>query len=847
MVVEKTVVIEVKNLFYSYPESGGEKSRPALRNLSFEIRAGERVALLGANGSGKSTLLGCLNGILPPDQGSVTVRGGVGTVLQNPEDQIIGFTVGEDAAFGPENLGLGEERVNRAVGEALARCGLEGLRDRASQSLSGGEQQRLTLAGVLALDRGILALDEAVSMLDPRGREDFLALLDGLSAEGKTIIQVSHSLEEALRCGRCLTLNRGGLVFDGSPAALLERPELEAWGFTLPEPVRAFRLLRKTFPGFDLSFPAEGVLDVDAAAGRIGEALGKRTAREAINAAAASVPPPAGGPGGPVPAAGHGAALVSFNDASHEYLAGTDRPVAGMRNVSFEVRGSGQVIALIGRSGSGKSTVLKHINALLLPTGGEVLTLGQDTLDRGTNLAALRMGAVLSVQSPESALFERYVADDVAFGPKNAGLSGEELRERVRTAMENAGLPFAEFADREIHSLSGGEKRRAALAGTAAMDSKIVLLDEPLAALDGFHQEKILRLVQELRGGGKTVIISTHSMETAALADQVGIMAGGTMAAFGPPREIFGGRWDPAWGLALPWIAALARRLAPAGLIPAGAVPLNAGELVDCLRGRAPGAGLEMAPPPADAAGNPAAGDQPQKPRRKRRVKPGFAFFTGGAFGPPPRQGRTGRSPALWNMGGGIKLVFLLAAAAAVLAGPPPFFPLGVLILTLGAGWFGGGMSPRRLLRGLVPMAPWLLIFAALQLFYTFPRIDWTRPLFLVLRIAALMAPLSLYSAVTPLGELIRGLDRFFSSLARFGFPARDLSLAVGIALRFAPALAGEAERIVSAQLSRGGRRGRFSMTAALVIPLFLRALERAETLARAMILRGYSNGEKHS
>jgi energy-coupling factor transport system ATP-binding protein len=515
-----------------------------------------------------------------------------------------------------------------------------------------------------------------------------------------------------------------------------------------------------------------------------------------------------------------------------------------MNRVSFEITGSsgadrGKLIALIGRSGSGKSTVLRHINALLLPTGGKVGVLGKDTRDRKVKLSALREQAILSVQNPESALFERYLADDIAFGPKNSGFRGPELLERVKSAMDKTGLPFAAFANRETRSLSGGEKRRAALAGIAAMESRVLLLDEPLAALDGTHQKKILAMIREFREQGKMIIISTHSMETAAAADLAGVMVDGTLAAFGPPREIFGPAWEPRWGLTLPWAAEAARRLAEAGSVPPGAAPLTAEELADmALWGKIPSA----EPLRQDRPGGGAREKTPARGRPRRKT--GVELFR-------PAAGFLGRPSVLLNLGAGIKFLFLLAFAAAVLAGPGPFVPLGILVCTLAAGRFAGRVGPLYLLRGLVPLAPWLVILGGLSLAYTGPRFDYMRPLSLVARAAALVAMVSLYSAVTSPGKILRSVNRFLSGIGRFclpgkggkrimEIPARDLSLAVGITARFVPVLTEEAERIVTAQLSRGGKKSRPAMVFSMIIPLFLRALERAEILAKAIMLRGY-------
>jgi energy-coupling factor transport system ATP-binding protein len=850
------LLIRIRNLSFSYGGSPGFSAPPVLDGVSFGLHAGERLAVLGANGSGKSTLLGCISGLLAPQGGGgeppvlfygregralcpdngadlERIRRLIAVVLQNPDDQIIGSSAAEDAAFGPENLGLHGAELGERVRRALEKCGLKKLQGRSSRVLSGGEKQRLALAGALAMDPSILVLDEAASMLDRRGREDFLALLDILSAEGKTIIQVTHSLEEALRCGRCLVLYRGRLVFDGGPAELLEKPELEDWGFILPGPLRAVRLLAGRFPGFS----AAG-LGPEETADRLTAWLKRNPPEDPAPGEAASSE--SGGAGGDEnSAAAPVKAAVSFINVSHRYAG--PGPAAGISGVNLNIRrGSGEIIALVGQNGSGKSTILRHINALLLPTEGRVLVFGKDTLSRKTSLASLRMNASLSVQNPESALFEPYVADDVAFGPKNGGLAGQDLIRRVRDAMEQAGLPFDEFADRETRTLSGGEKRRAAIAGSAAMESDLLLLDEPLAALDGFHQAKILALIRNLRRAGKTVVVSTHSMETAALADQVAVMAGGTLAAFGPPREIFGPRWDERWGLMLPWTAAAARRLAGAGFASPFSVPLNAEELLNCIGAEGPrrrevqnprgGSSWSGETPPETEGGFP-----PPGPRRPRR-KTGLEFFRR----LPPDFFADPSSPVLRNMGSGLKLLLFFLVAALALAGPQPFSPLGALILTLAAGRIAAGIGPLRLLRGFVFLGPWMLILGMLQLAYAGPPFDFLRPLSLLCRAAALMALVSFFSAALPLGEFLRTVNRGLAFLGRFGFPARDLSLTAGITFRFIPILAEEAGRIAEAQLSRGGKKGRLSIAFSLVIPLFLRALERAGTLGKAMLLRGY-------
>jgi energy-coupling factor transport system ATP-binding protein len=875
----KRLRIRIKDLSYRYEKS----PENVLTGVRFDVFSGENIALLGANGSGKSTLLSCINGLCTPPPGCITlydrdgtprdpadeealgrVRSLTGTVMQNPDTQIVGTVVEEDAAFGPENLGLPEKEIRARVDRALKTAGLDALRDRPPQFLSGGERQRLALAGVLAMESDVIILDEAASMIDPAGKEYLFAVLDAMVLEGKTLLQVTHSLDEAFRCPRCLVLYQGKIVFDGKPAGLLLKDELERWGFRLPESAKTVRALSGALPGFSVSS-----LDPGETAGAVrragrGRAAAGGTARDggsgipAPNSAGNrnGIPAPdlAGGGRGTGPPPGETA--VCFEAVRHEYLRGTAFAAPGISGVSCRIPRNRAVI-LIGTSGSGKSTVLKHINALLLPGPGRVLVSGEDTLDKRTDLRALRRRAVLAVQSPESALFEPYVADDVAYGPRNAGLAGAALVDRVKNAMAETGLPYGIFADRETGTLSGGEKRRAAVAGVLALDSEILLLDEPAAALDGRGREQILDLIKNRRAAGKTIVATTHSMEMAAAFDLAGVMVQGRLAAFGPPREIFGPRWDPAWGMRLPWTVTVARLLADDGLIPPGVIPLNAEELVALIvRPGSPEAAGSLPPVPENPGPDAAPGPLP--PRRRRR-KTGIEFFRNVTLGQ-----FLDRPSPLRRLGAGKKLCLLLISAAAAIAGPGPFPPLGVLFFTLLGGGLAGRVEPKHLLRGIIPALPYIGLIMGFQLFFSWPQdhsrvlitlgfvsvtmAELVRVLSVLCRLMALTALLSLYSAATPLRESLKAINRALAPLAKIGLPSRDITLAIGIALRFVPILAKEAERIVTAQMSRGGGytgKGRIRTAGAMVIPLFLRALERSETLAKAMVLRLYPSGGK--
>jgi energy-coupling factor transport system ATP-binding protein len=739
-------MISIRNLSFSYEK----ETRTILENVSFDIREGEYVALMGENGCGKSTLVSCINGLLTPTVGSVLVNGFdvgtailadeagekkatgslrqicafVGTVTQNPDSQIIGSTVEEDAAFGPENLGLSESEIKTRVDCSLRDVGLEELRDRAPQTLSGGEKQRLAIAGVLAVKSPCLLLDEPASMLDPESTDNLLSLMDELNRAGKTIIHVTHDLKHTERARRCLVLYKGKLVFDGTPAELLKKSALEQWG------------LRADFakpPYAPMLTGQESAIRFDS----VFFSYSKMKKR------------------------------IQFQ-GNGSYL--TQPRSAGLDNITVDIP-QNSTVAVIGKSGCGKTTFLKHINGLLQPSGGTVTVAGKEKPFKR---------AALAVQSPESALFETYIADDVAFAPRNAKVKGKTLVQIVKTAMEDAGLPWEEFAEREARTLSGGEKRRAALAGALAMDSKIVLLDEPFAGLDAKNRAHAMNMIFEQKAKGKTVVAATHSMETVEAFDFALAMEKGRIIAFGESSEV---------------------------------LRAYLGE----------------------------------KGRAESREQ---ADFNLKAVAP---------SPFLQKLGAGKKLLALLSLCTAALMGSI-FFPASVLALTLLAGVFLGRISAGFLLKRALSNLPLLAIVVFFQLVYRWAgdesrvlvefflisiTIDEVyRSVSIIMRVFAVIMCLNLYIMVTPLRESLRVINLF---MARMKIPhGRDAAMSLGIALRCTPILAEEAERIRTAQLSRGGKKG-FRGSFAVIIPLLLRALEKSETLASALLLRLYSTQESVS
>ncbi len=573
--------IDVVEAQYSYPGADGG----ALNGLSLRIERGEYVAIVGANGSGKTTLALHLNGLLVPSAGRVEVAGldtrlagslapirhMVALVFQKPEDQVVGISVEEDAAFGPENLGLPRPEIRRRVDEALRRAGLRELRERSPHELSGGQKQRLAIAGALAMEPECLVLDEATAMLDPSGRSSVVELLAELNDAGVTLVHVTHRMELAARASRLVVLDRGRVAADASPREVFEREELPRWGL---RPPAAFEISRR----LSARLPVSLHLDVGSL-GRELVALARSIPAGPIDQASAA----AGRAARWRPATGR--PIVELETVSHAY--GDSRGLRGeipsLRDVSLAVRG-GEAIALIGATGSGKSTLLQHLNALILPARGGLRVDGVPITPDTRDLAPIRRRIGLVFQSPEEQLFEQYVGDEIAYGPRLQGLSGKRLTERVRWAMECVGLPFEPYKDRLTFALSGGEQRKVAIAGVIALRPAVLLLDEPTSGLDPEGAEEILGLLERLRAEGTALVLSTHEMEEAArVADRAVALSEGRVAFDGAARELFG-RPEALedLGLEAPAPARLLAQLRAAGL-PLPAVALGAEELESAL------------------------------------------------------------------------------------------------------------------------------------------------------------------------------------------------------------------------------------------------------------------------
>ena len=546
-------LIDIEGLRFRYAGAADD----ALRGVDLVVERGEFVAVVGANGSGKSTLGRLLGGLARPTdagralvcgheltsaEGHFAVRRDVGVLFQNPDNQIVGATVEEDLAFGLENIALPSPEIARRVDDMLARFDLAGLRGREPHLLSGGQRQRTALAGVLAVPRRVLVLDEPTAMLDPAGRDEVLAAVRAEAARGLTIVFITQEMDEVLLADRVVALAAGRAVFDGPPGGLFAQTALlEELSLGLP-------------PAAELSLALleRGVLpELTLTLDKLVAALGATPPCGSGPAGAAASPD-----AGPAPAAAASAASapaatgatpalpavvplgVVCRDVSFRYDEGATT-VAALSAVDLEFA-PGSAVALLGPTGSGKSTLLQLVRGLLSPDQGSVLLDGLEPKQAGHDDRERRIGLVF--QMPEMQLFAATCRDDVAFGPRQLGWPPAEVDDAVAGALTAVGLPPASFAERHPYSLSGGEQRRLALAGVLAMRPALLLLDEPFVSLDPASRRDLQAILGDLRATGMGLVLATHDVDRAyALCDSRIVLDQGSVVDAGPWRFGAGG------------------------------------------------------------------------------------------------------------------------------------------------------------------------------------------------------------------------------------------------------------------------------------------------------------------
>ncbi len=495
--------LTIENLSFRYRD----RDTTAIRDISFSANPGEILLIAGASGCGKTTLIRCINGLIPRSYkgelsgrillGEETISGWplakisqtIGTVLQDPERQILGTKVLHEVAFGLENLGMPRPEIISRVDESLRYLNISYLRDRETFNLSGGEKQKVALAGVLAMRPSVLLLDEPLASLDPASGYETLDMVRRLADEGMTVLMVEHRVEDVLRIrpDRIMFMSDGEIRYLG----LLEG-------------------LEKVVDYHEVKLPAKAIIE--------------RAAKDPAPAVLNVLPGAAGQAAGKE-------SLVRFENVAFEYEAGTEV----LHGISLEIK-RGDVIAVLGPNGAGKTTFVKHAIGLLKPHSGNVLVNGQDT--RTTSVAQIASTLGYVFQSPSHMLFAPTVREELAFGPKNLQHPQDQIEKEVKEALQIVNLSDME-KDPPL-ALSFGQQKRVSIAAILAMRSRILVMDEPTAGQDYHNYMSFMDAILQLPGF-EAILFITHDVDLAVIyANRILMVANGSLVADGPPQEVLG-------------------------------------------------------------------------------------------------------------------------------------------------------------------------------------------------------------------------------------------------------------------------------------------------------------------
>lgn len=764
-------LLKITSADFSYPQS----KRKTLSNINFSITGGEYVAVVGTNGSGKSTFARLAAGFIVPDSGKVEIDNDVlpGIVFQQPKEQIVAGIVSRDTAFGPQNLSMSKSEIELRTMECLSVTGLLDKSSSRTFELSLGQTQRLALSGIFALFPDLLILDEVTAMLDPDAREEILTLLDGWNRRLHAIIHITHDKDEVLRAKRVVAFDEGRIVFDGTVDEFFKTDAAQ-----------------KIFPDEnDLLTSAPG------GGGEVEDDSLTKNAGEKQNESST--------PGGGGDVENDLLTETTFENKNSvclavENLSFNYEDTKVFNNISFSLK-KGTVNAITGPSGCGKSTLLETLAGLHTPSEGKIFAEERP---------------VLALQESEAALFETFAADDVAFGPRNKGLSGKKLVECVKNSMELAGLQFNEYKDRQTFTLSGGEKRRLALAGIIAMNSSIILLDEPTAGLDPQSRKKVLAAMKKLASEGKTILFSTHRMDEARFADSQ-----------------------------IKWKELVGQNDFSVNASASSVESNNSSVKTDA-------SSVEQSISPVT---------QNTHPKKKQNPLPNSEMIsslqkTSAAFMSPSEVpvSPVSRLPAV------LKYILFLAVFAATLA-VRPFAVTAIMLAVCVVYSFLAKAPVTRPIKAFVKIFPWLIVFAIFQ-FWFFPAQPQETLLFkagmfsisrskillvlsMIMRTTGCIFAITTFIFSTTEREILDGLDALLKPLALIKIPVRYFVLMVGIMFRFIPLLLDEAAGILKVQLVRGGLGkakgfGKAKVLLPLFVPMMLQTFRKAEALADALAAR---------
>ena len=494
----KKPVIEFVDFTFQYRA----QAKPTFNNINLTIYEGEKVLIVGPSGSGKSTLSNCINGLVPFSNegeisGSLKVKGketkemsifelsnSVGTVLQDPDGQFIGLTVGEDIAFKLENDCVSQEEMKEKVKVVSEIVGIDTHLNSAPYSLSGGQKQRVTLAGVMVGEVDILLFDEPLASLDPATGKSAIELIDQIQKKtNKTILIIEHRLEDVLHCpvDRIIVVDNGRIAADITPGELLSSNLLVETGIREPLYITALK-----YAGCDIKpemHPEHiDTLNIDSCREKLKDWYEDTIEDEQkVN----------------------NEAILEMRDVKFSYESGKEI----LHGVSFKIN-KGEMVSIVGRNGAGKTTISKLICGFYKPTEGQILFNGRDLINDTIKERAEKIGIVM--QNPNQMISKTMIFDEVALGLKVRGVPEEEIKNRVFKTLKICGL--YEFRNWPISALSFGQKKRVTIASILALNPEVLILDEPTAGQDFKHYTEIMEFLKELNQKGVTIIMITHDM-----------------------------------------------------------------------------------------------------------------------------------------------------------------------------------------------------------------------------------------------------------------------------------------------------------------------------------------------
>ncbi|NPV39931.1 MAG: ATP-binding cassette domain-containing protein [Anaerolineae bacterium] len=528
---------------YSFRYLHQNEDERALNKLNLEIAEGSVVGVIGKAGAGKSTFVKSLNGLCPQvdigyQDGDLFIDGAnvrdrevyemankVGIVLQNPELQIFSLTVYDDIAFGPSNLGVKREEIIRRVENVVDAIELRPLIHRSPNNLSGGEQQLLAIAGILAMEPKILAFDEPVSMLDPIGKEQVLKAMFGVTEKNNTLSIITESGADIEAVAEfvdyIVVLDEGKIIASGPAEEVLKNDIVSEVGVGQPQVTELFNKLGKDGIKLDKTpITLNGAVNV----------LKKELKDKGINSVKR------------ITARGahkkreFGETIIEVKNLHHYYKNGTH----ALKGVSLDIP-KGQMVGIIGQNGSGKSTLAKHLVGLLKPTNKDaVLKLGDlDCMNPKTKLSDIIKISNYIFQNPDEQLFAETVREEIRFAPRMLEMSKKQMDQEVQEAMDVFDL--YPYRKRFIYGLDEDIKTYLAIACVLPMHPEILLIDEPTTGLDTFGEIKMMESLHRLNDEfGKTIVIITHNMKTVANhCDRAIVLSKGEIILDGAPRDVF--------------------------------------------------------------------------------------------------------------------------------------------------------------------------------------------------------------------------------------------------------------------------------------------------------------------